>query len=88
MSMIDNDEPSSAECAVCPVIAFDPKPCAVCGPFAGRLCSDCRKHCAECGEDVCFDCWNEKAETCKTCERQRMVESGEALAEWKEWENA
>jgi hypothetical protein len=73
------------ECRNCDGPAFEPKPCAECGPGTTLLCSDCRKECRSCGETVCFDHFNDKKGTCDACERKRMIESGEALAEWKQW---
>lgn len=82
---IRDDEPLSNECANCPVIAFEPKACAVCGPFTGKLCSDCRFECPTCGEAACHDHWAKSRGTCTDCEHARYVESGEALAEYKRY---
>lgn len=69
------------ECEGCERRCFDVQACPDCkGVF---LCADCRKACPECDESVCYDHWNEKAKTCAACERTRMIESGEALEEWK-----
>jgi hypothetical protein len=41
--------------------------------------------CPVCEEMVPSDDFDAKAKSCKECERKRMVESGEALEEWRRW---
>lgn len=82
---VRDDEPLSKECANCPVIAFKPKACAVCGPFTGKLCSDCRKECPTCGEAVCYDHWADSRGTCTECEAIRYRESGEEEYDYRSW---
>lgn len=82
MSMIENDEPLSAECSVCDVIAFEPQRCAECGPGTGLLCADCRRECPTCGETMCYDHFDAKATHCGACDRRDAIESGEAMREW------
>lgn len=85
MSMV-GDERTYDTCAGCDLLAHEPVPCAGCvdaGNKHLRYGPDCSVKCTDCGERVCLDHFDAKAQRCTVCERARLVASGEARAEWK-----